>query len=341
MDELGQELAGRRRAGGGGRAGAAGSSARSRARSTSTRCWRGRSRPRRARCRTSTRRWCALENREASRSSRRSASRRRKPNARPCSVRPIDGRGARAISMSYEYGRGGGRGRRRRGDRRSGVAVPLPGETASSSGWLTVFTRALDDEGSARAQVSGSSRSSHSARGRRSRTRGATARRAGCRPDALTGLRNRRYFHEALAREGERAQRYRRQPRADRVRPRRFQGDQRASGTSPEMACSRGGGADAPVVRGADIACRVGGDEFAVVLPEAGSGRRPSSTRGSGTPGRPRRSASGPGDDVGRCRGGRVEEDAGSRSSSAPTTRSTARRKPARAARVAADRKTG
>jgi two-component system cell cycle response regulator len=91
--------------------------------------------------------------------------------------------------------------------------------------------------------------------------------------DGLTGLHNRRYFHEELAREVSRAQRYGRELALvvfdlddfksinDRIG--HLAGDAVLAETA-ERARS--------VVRSADIACRVGGDEFAVLLPEA-SGR--------------------------------------------------------------------
>ena len=56
--------------------------------------------------------------------------------------------------------------------------------------------------------------------------------------DALTGLRNRRFFHETLQRECTRAHRYGRQPGAARPRPRRLQGDQRAGRASRRRRAS-------------------------------------------------------------------------------------------------------
>jgi two-component system cell cycle response regulator len=91
--------------------------------------------------------------------------------------------------------------------------------------------------------------------------------------DGLTGLHNRRYFHELLAREVARAQRYGRELalvvfdlddfKSINDRLGHLAGDAVLAETAER---ARG------VVRSADIACRVGGDEFAVLLPEA-SGR--------------------------------------------------------------------
>jgi diguanylate cyclase (GGDEF)-like protein len=88
--------------------------------------------------------------------------------------------------------------------------------------------------------------------------------------DALTGMHNRRYFYQALEREVSRARRYSRalslividlddfKQVNDRVG--HLAGDEVLA-----VASERIQGA----VRTADIACRIGGDEFAVILPES------------------------------------------------------------------------
>ncbi len=88
--------------------------------------------------------------------------------------------------------------------------------------------------------------------------------------DALTGLHNRRYFHETLARETARAQRYNRRLalivfdvdnfKAINDRVGHLAGDAVLAEVSERVR---------EVVRHSDIACRVGGDEFAVILPES------------------------------------------------------------------------
>jgi two-component system, cell cycle response regulator len=88
--------------------------------------------------------------------------------------------------------------------------------------------------------------------------------------DALTGLHNRRYFHDMLAREVARAHRYDRRLaliifdlddfKAVNDRIGHLAGDTVLAETAGRMRA---------VLRSADIACRVGGDEFAVVLPES------------------------------------------------------------------------
>ncbi len=88
--------------------------------------------------------------------------------------------------------------------------------------------------------------------------------------DALTALHNRRYFHETLARETARAQRYNRRLALivfdlddfKRINDRigHLAGDTVLAEVAERVR---------DVVRQADIACRVGGDEFAVILPES------------------------------------------------------------------------
>jgi diguanylate cyclase (GGDEF)-like protein len=90
--------------------------------------------------------------------------------------------------------------------------------------------------------------------------------------DALTGLRNRRFFHETLQRECTRAHRYGRSLallvldvddfKAINERVGHLAGDGVLAQTASRLRAA---------LRASDIACRVGGDEFAIVLPEAGA----------------------------------------------------------------------
>ena len=140
---------------------------------------------------------------------------------------PPDGREARAISMSYEYGA-------LEADEeaiRSGVAVPLPGETAHL-GLLTIFTRAAQP-------TFGESQVSELEQ---------LALRAG------PAIENARRFREArqLADLDD--------FKAINDRIGHLSGDGVLAEASERVR---------DVVRSADIACRVGGDEFAVILPES------------------------------------------------------------------------
>ena len=88
--------------------------------------------------------------------------------------------------------------------------------------------------------------------------------------DALTGLHNRRYFHETLAREVARAHRYSRGLGLVIVDIDDFKG------VNDRIGHLAGDGALAEVaermreaVRESDIPCRIGGDELALILPES------------------------------------------------------------------------
>jgi diguanylate cyclase (GGDEF)-like protein len=89
--------------------------------------------------------------------------------------------------------------------------------------------------------------------------------------DALTGLHNRRFFHDMLAREVARAERYHRRLglivldlddfKAINDRIGHLAGDAVLAEIAARMLT---------IVRSAEIPCRVGGDEFGIVLPESG-----------------------------------------------------------------------
>jgi diguanylate cyclase (GGDEF)-like protein len=88
--------------------------------------------------------------------------------------------------------------------------------------------------------------------------------------DALTGLHNRRYFHETLAREVSRAHRYDRRLALIVFDLDDFKAiNDRIGHLSGDAVIAEAAERVRDVVRSADIACRVGGDEFAVILPES------------------------------------------------------------------------
>jgi diguanylate cyclase (GGDEF)-like protein len=88
--------------------------------------------------------------------------------------------------------------------------------------------------------------------------------------DALTNLHNRRYFHETLAREVGRARRYGRQLALVLFDLDDFkQINDRIGHLSGDAVLAEVAQRMMSVVRAADVACRVGGDEFGVVLPES------------------------------------------------------------------------
>lgn len=88
--------------------------------------------------------------------------------------------------------------------------------------------------------------------------------------DALTGLHNHRYFHEVLGREVARALRYSRRLSLIVLDLDDFKKvNDRVGHLQGDAVLAEVAGRIRMVVRSADLACRVGGDEFAVLLPES------------------------------------------------------------------------
>jgi diguanylate cyclase (GGDEF)-like protein len=183
---------------------------------------------------------------------------------------PPDGRLARSITMSYTYPE-----LERQADEgeegviHSGLAVPLPGES-QTLGYLTVFTRARhhqfsdDDVRQLETLASRAGPAIENARRFREARQLADL-------DALTGLHNRRYFHETLSRECARAHRYNRRLALIVFDLDDFKDvNDRIGHLSGDAALAEASERVRSVVRSADIPCRVGGDEFAVVIPESG-----------------------------------------------------------------------
>jgi diguanylate cyclase (GGDEF)-like protein len=179
---------------------------------------------------------------------------------------PPDGREARVISMSYDYG---AEQAAADGDAiRSGVAVPLPGE-ATPLGLLTVFTRAPDRTFGEEQVHELEELATRAGPAIENAHRFREARQL-ADLDALTGLHNRRYFHETLAREVSRAHRYERNLALIIFDLDDFKAiNDRIGHLSGDSVLAEAAERVLEVVRSADIACRVGGDEFAVILPES------------------------------------------------------------------------
>jgi diguanylate cyclase (GGDEF)-like protein len=177
---------------------------------------------------------------------------------------PPNGHEARAISLVYQYPEA------LEGQDlvHSGLAVPVPGE-AGSIGFIAIYSRSPSyrfEEEMIRELEELSKRAGPAIENAR---RFKEARQL-ADLDALTGLHNRRYFHETLAREVARAHRYGRQLalivfdlddfKAINDRIGHLSGDAVLAETAERVR---------EAVRTADVPCRVGGDEFAVVLPES------------------------------------------------------------------------
>jgi diguanylate cyclase (GGDEF)-like protein len=182
---------------------------------------------------------------------------------------PPDGRLARSITMSYTYPE-----LEREGESgpdgiiHAGLAVPLPGET-STLGYLTVFTRtkghAYSDDDVRQLETLALRAGPAIDNARRFREARQLADL-----DALTGLHNRRFFHETLARECARAHRYERKLSLIIFDLDDFKDiNDRIGHLAGDAVLAEAAERVRDVVRTADIACRVGGDEFAVILPES------------------------------------------------------------------------
>jgi diguanylate cyclase (GGDEF)-like protein len=180
---------------------------------------------------------------------------------------PPNGQAARALRISYSY-------TREELDEdgeliRGGVSVPLRDDEGEPIGTLAVYWRGrhqnVGDRELARLEELAVRAGPALENARRFREARQLADL-----DALTNLHNRRYFHETLARECSRAHRYERRLalvvfdvddfKAINDRIGHLAGDAVLAAVAERVQS---------VVRSADIACRVGGDEFAVILPES------------------------------------------------------------------------
>jgi diguanylate cyclase (GGDEF)-like protein len=179
---------------------------------------------------------------------------------------PPSGAAPRPMTISYEYPDGSATDGA--DPIQHGVAVPIPGEVASI-GYLTCFMRSATDKFTEADRRSLEDLANRAGPAIENAHRFREARQL-ADLDALTGLHNRRYFHETLSREVARAHRYGRRLALvvfdlddfkainDRI------GHLAGDGVLAEVAERV-----RSVVRSADVACRVGGDEFGIILPES------------------------------------------------------------------------
>jgi diguanylate cyclase (GGDEF)-like protein len=173
---------------------------------------------------------------------------------------------ARSVVVSYDYDEGQFE---QGGERvRCGVAVPLPGD-AESVGVLAVFNRnpgfTFDEETISELEALAARAGPAIENARRFREARELAD-----VNALTGLHNRRYFHETLAREVARARRYRRTLALILLDLDDFKSvNDRIGHLGGDEVLAEIGERMRSVVRSADVACRIGGEEFAVLLPES------------------------------------------------------------------------
>ena len=178
---------------------------------------------------------------------------------------PPDGSQPRSITVEYDYGPG------ELGEStsiRAGIAVPLESH-GDQLGYLSADSRSGRDSfgPSGAAELEELAQRAGPALENARRFREA---RQLADLDALTGLHNRRYFHETLAREVARAQRYSRSLALVVFDLDDFKAiNDRIGHLAGDGVLAEAADRIRDVVRSADVACRVGGDEFAVILPES------------------------------------------------------------------------
>ena len=181
-------------------------------------------------------------------------------------VGPPDGRVARSVSIAYRYG--DEELERDEGLIHLGVAVPLTLDRRPI-GHLAVFSRdrertfsedevhELEELGQRAAPAIENARRFREARHQADL-------------DALTGLHNRRFFHETLEREVARALRYDRHLALVVLDVDDFKAiNDRIGHLAGDGVLASAAARLREAVRSADVACRVGGDEFAIILPES------------------------------------------------------------------------
>jgi diguanylate cyclase (GGDEF)-like protein len=150
---------------------------------------------------------------------------------------------------------------------RQAVPLPRPGD-AEDAGYLAVFSRSISAFGDE--AVDELERLAQKAAPAIENARRFREARQLADLDALTGLHNRRYFHETLAREVARAHRYERNLALIVLDVDDFKAINDEIGhLAGDSVLADAAARVRDVVRSADIACRVGGDEFAVILPES------------------------------------------------------------------------
>ncbi|HET8953783.1 MAG TPA: diguanylate cyclase [Solirubrobacteraceae bacterium] len=177
---------------------------------------------------------------------------------------PPDGSQPRSIAVEYTYDAAETQGA---APIRAALAVPL-GNQGEQLGYLSAYSRTgLDAFGDAGMDLEELAHRAGPAIDNARRFREA---RQLADLDALTGLHNRRYFHETLAREVARAHRYNRSLALVVFDLDDFKAvNDRIGHLAGDVVLAEAAERVRDVVRSADVACRVGGDEFAVILPES------------------------------------------------------------------------
>ena len=178
---------------------------------------------------------------------------------------PPDGSQPRSISVEYDYGPLGAPSP---SAIRAGFAVPLA-DQGEQLGYLSAYSRTGREAFSPASAAELEELALRAGPAIDNAQRFREARQL-ADLDALTGLHNRRYFHETLVREVARAQRYNRSLALVVFDLDDFKAiNDRIGHLAGDGVLAEAAERVLDVVRAADIACRVGGDEFAVILPES------------------------------------------------------------------------
>ena len=170
------------------------------------------------------------------------------------------------ITVSYRYGR----------DRegvdadliRGGAFVPLMGRELRPVGTLSLFWRADSEPGQQQIEQAETLAASCISAVENARRYGEARKLA--ETDALTGLYNQRYFQETLRREVMRAHRYQRKLTLIVFDLDDFKSiNDQVGHLAGDRVLAQAADRLREAVRSVDVACRIGGDEFAVIMPES------------------------------------------------------------------------
>jgi diguanylate cyclase (GGDEF)-like protein len=171
------------------------------------------------------------------------------------------------ITVSYRYGRD------REGPDmdliRGGAFVPLMGRELRPVGTLSLFWRAADHEPTSDEIEQAEHLAASSIPAIENARRYGEARKL-AETDALTGLFNQRYFQETLRREVMRAHRYQRKLTLIVFDLDDFKSvNDQVGHLAGDRVLAQAADRLREAVRSVDLACRIGGDEFAVIMPES------------------------------------------------------------------------
>ena len=172
------------------------------------------------------------------------------------------------ITVSYRYGRD------REGTDaeliRGGAFMPLMGRELRPVGTLSLFWRSEVEPGPQQIEEAETLAASCTGAIENARRYGEARKLA--ETDALTGLYNQRFFQETLRREVTRAHRYQRKLTLIVFDLDDFKSiNDQVGHLAGDRVLAQAADRVREAVRSTDVACRIGGDEFAVIMPESSS----------------------------------------------------------------------